>query len=588
MKHLFIASVLVAVCLTTGCSTGIKVTKVNDDKPKAGNPWNLGMTTFKVTITRQVIKCMPELEGKMDVMATPEIVLDRAQRYVLKSDGWWATSDIGSELSPSGISTALNAQSADATAAVLTNVVGTAANLALRGAAAGPGGSTKNRCKDDVAQKVDALYGATPLKDQVEAATATVEQTSAALLLAVQKSKYDKTLRPKVVASLQDQENARKALAKLEQTYVAALAGTTDVQTLRWPEHSTELHTAQALAPSHALYDKWVTSHLVSTDDFNKRFSVHLALSDSTTGNVWIKPTLSTDVDTKTGVPVRMAKTAQLMACFNGTCDEQETALANIKKAKERVSELEAKPATAKEIKDAKDYLALLQSQFRQNVAQVFSVLQLGQFYIVPVAGNNFRSQQAVIKMDANGLPSSIQVVEKSAAAQVLSGAALEVSEKLASLPAKLRAAELDKTNVQVNQSRADATLAGVGFANDTAAIQAQVARANAQNDLSTALSRTDNQGETASLLSQAELWNAKAELAQAQARGGQATATASMVAQTQFLNAQDSLRVALAGSAVSDRTSLLLAQTALVKAQAAHANALVARRTAEAEAAAP
>lgn len=90
------------------------------------------MTTFKVTVTRQVIKCKPQLEGKIDVLATPEIVLDRDQRYVLKSEGWWATSDIGSELSPAGISTGLNAQSADATAAVLTNVVGTAANFALR------------------------------------------------------------------------------------------------------------------------------------------------------------------------------------------------------------------------------------------------------------------------------------------------------------------------------------------------------------------------------------------------------------------------------------------------------------------------
>lgn len=546
------------------------------------------MTTFKVTITRQVIKCTPELEGKIDVLATPEIVLDRDQRYVLKSEGWWATSDIGSELSPAGISTSLNAQSADASAAVLTNVVGTAANLALRGATGGAAGAATNRCKDDVATKVDALYGNSPLKDRVEAATATVEQKSAALLLAVQQAKYDKSVRPKVVTALQDQEDARKALAELERDYAAALAGTTDVQTVRWPERSTEVHTSTAFVPSRALYDKWVLSNSVSTDDFKKRFSVHLALSNSTTGNVYVKPTLSTNVDLKTGVPVRMAKTAQLLACFNGTCDQQEKALANIQEAKESVAKLRAESATDKEIKNAEGHVALLQSQFRPNVGQVFNVLQLGQFYVVPVAGGNFRSQQAVIKMDANGLPSSIQVVERSAAAQVLSGAALDVSEKLASLPGKLRAAELDKTNAQINQSKADATLAGVGFANDTATIQAQLARANAQNDLATALSRTDSQGEAASLLSQAQLWNAKYELALAQARGGQATATAGMVAQTQFLNAQDSLRVALAGSEVSDRTSLLQAQTALVNAQATHAKALVARRTAEAEAVAP
>lgn len=301
----------------------------------------------------------------------------------------------------------MNAQSADATAAVLTNMVGTVANIVLRGAAGGTSdGVVLNRCKDEVAKEVDALYGKTPLKDQVKAATATVEQSSAALLLAVQQAKYDKTLRPKVVAALQAQENARKALAVLEQAYAAALTGTTDVETVRWPERSTELHTSQALAPSPALYENWAKS--VSSDDFSNLFSVHLALSNSTAGNVWIKPTLSTNVDLKTGVPVRMAKTAQFLACFNGTCDQQEMRLKKIEQAKALVAELEAKPASAEEITDAKGHLELLQSQFHPNVAHVFSVLQLGQFYIVPVAGGNFRSQKAVIKMDANGLPSSI------------------------------------------------------------------------------------------------------------------------------------------------------------------------------------
>lgn len=178
--------------------------------------------------------------------------------------------------------------------------------------------------------------------------------------------------------------------------------------------------------------------------------------------------------------------------------------------------------------------------------------------------------------------------MEQSTAAEVLSGAALDVSDKLAGLPAKLRAAELDKTNAQVSQSGADATLASVGMANDTAAIQAQIARSNAQNDLAMALWRTDSQGETASLLSQAQLWNAKAELALAQARGGYVTSTASMIAQTQFLNAQDSLRLVLAGATVSDQTSVLQAHTALVNAQATQAKALVARRVAEADAATP
>ncbi|MEJ7807395.1 MAG: hypothetical protein WKG03_15910, partial [Telluria sp.] len=340
-------------------------------------------------------------------------------------------------------------------------------------------------------------------------------------------------------------------------------------------------------AASKELLAKWARS--VDSTDFDKQFSVHLALSDSTTGKDWVAPHLNRPVDIKVGVPVRMARAGQLLACVNGRCDGAQERKKLIDEEVAKLASLKKQAGTENSIKESEDQIKGLMLEKDPVVKSYrFNILQLGQFYIVPVTGGNFRSQQAIIKMDAGGLPTSIQVSEKVAVASAISGAAKDAANQVATVPGKIRTAELEKTTAKLNQSKAEAALASAGLVNETAAVQAQLARANAQNDLIAALSRADNQSETTSLLSQAQLWNAKADLAVAQMRSGDAMATSGLMAHTNFLNAQDALRVAMAKDTVSDQTSLLGAQTILTNAQAAHARAIAARRIAEAEAALP
>ena len=73
---------LIALVLTTtvgGCA-GIDITHVAPDSTAlTGAPWNLSMTQFKITITRQITGCTGKLEGSVAVTATPAKVLDDQQ-----------------------------------------------------------------------------------------------------------------------------------------------------------------------------------------------------------------------------------------------------------------------------------------------------------------------------------------------------------------------------------------------------------------------------------------------------------------------------------------------------------------------------
>ena len=101
----WMVSVALILCCT-GCATGIRVVHLgSSDLPPPGVPWNLAMTQFNVAITRHVTGCVGELKGTVEVTITPTKVLDDEQRYALYADGWWATSDITSNLAADGTST---------------------------------------------------------------------------------------------------------------------------------------------------------------------------------------------------------------------------------------------------------------------------------------------------------------------------------------------------------------------------------------------------------------------------------------------------------------------------------------------------
>lgn len=579
---------------------------MSDHSPQTGNPWNLAMTRFKIAITRQVTRCVGAFEGKVDVMATPEIVLDDDHRYVLRSNGWWATSDIKSELAASGISTGLNAGSVDRTAAVLSKVTGTFANIALT-AAGGAAPEDENKvkadnadkvgkavyCTEDVAEQVALLYPpvsereprrsrAVPLAQQVQQKTTALASATSALELARRQARFDKALRAAVVGALRTQANAQHDLEQVQAKLDTATAKTSHVETVYWPNRSGEVATGTPYRPSPALRKLWVNQS-VKEDNFETEFAVYFALSEMNDGDRWSKPSMAGVADLSQGVPVRMARMGQLLACARSPCTGNAAA---VEAAESELATLKKKRASGAVIEQAEIDLASLRQQSTPRMkAHVANILQMGQVYMVPVRGGIFRSQQAAVAMDGSGLPTSIQVAEKNSVMEELANAGSETSKQLAALPAQLRKARLDKTNARIDQSTADAELASVGPVNETAALAVQQALATARTDLATALASARNSDERASVLAQSQLLDARADLALAELRNGDALSTAGIKARVDLLSAQDALQLGSATSAVADQTSLLTVQTTLLNAQAAQARALTERRAAEAEA---
>jgi hypothetical protein len=123
---------LVIAVASAACATGIRVSHVTSTiTTQRGNPWNLAMTQFNVSITRHIVACGAEIKGKVEVLPTPVVAVDDAHRYVLESSGRWGTSDITSKLAANGVSTGLNAESTDMTGTVISNIIGTAATVAV-------------------------------------------------------------------------------------------------------------------------------------------------------------------------------------------------------------------------------------------------------------------------------------------------------------------------------------------------------------------------------------------------------------------------------------------------------------------------
>ena len=88
MKRVLSVLALAAITLLSACASGIVVTRLGANEPTAtGNPWNLGMTQFRITITRHIVECGNEIKGGVEILASPAIVLDEQQRYVLVSNG---------------------------------------------------------------------------------------------------------------------------------------------------------------------------------------------------------------------------------------------------------------------------------------------------------------------------------------------------------------------------------------------------------------------------------------------------------------------------------------------------------------------
>lgn len=508
-----------------GCATGINVTKVPEDAVSVtGVPWNLSMTQFTVSITRQVTKCGETMEGSVQTTITPIRVPDAQQRYALESNGWFATSDITSTLAADGTSTGLNASSADQTATVISNTLGTIAQVAIIAAAGAPPNPITKKVEVCDKKVVDALADMNPpgkpkLKEQVDSDTNELTLATAHVTALTAQAQVDKSFKSELAKAIGAQTKAQDRLNEDQKRLTKDLKVTSDTQVVSWPLKAEQFVTEKPFSLDFKTFGDWAPH---GDGAARVQFDVYMKLyaQDPKTGS-WSSPNTLPTGDVSVGVPVRLARMGRLLVCAKNKCPD------------------------------------ILNADWAQADGQKSAdqpVLQLGPIYNVPVSGGTFKSEGAVIALDANGLPTSIQITEKVAAAAGATSALKDAASQAAALPGQIAAAKLSATQAQTAQINADAALA-------LAPLQSQTGQANAQSALATALANAASAGQTAPLVAQAALNTATAN---------QLTTLATLVAAQ--ANAQD-----------LDQTSALAAQTTLLNAQAALLNAKAALAKAQA-----
>ncbi|VWX54423.1 hypothetical protein [Novosphingobium sp. 9U] len=548
--------------LATGCASSIKVSHLDTSiSPTKGVPWNLAMTQYSITITREIKSCDNALNGSVTVAATAGKTLDRDQQYALYSSGVWATSDITSTLAADGTSTGLNAHSEDQTGQVIANIATTIAKGAISMGAA-PG--VHFTCSDKVQKALDALHpvGKDELSDVVDKETADVAAATTVvtqLTTALGSDKANKAPLLKAYTAL----NAKQALLTTDQARLAAFTKlVTHVQKVDWPPKGDVAQTTAPFKLPQDVLDKWITwvvpaGQKPGTVD-TAAFDVHLAIYARADDGGWAVPTVApATADTEVGVPVRLPRVGRVVACTVKACD-----------------------ATLPVGWTPTDEAKLV-------IAPDVAVLQLGRLYTVPCAGGTFKSEACVIAIDANGIPTSAQVSEKVAAAAAATGSLASVATTAADLPGQIAAARLARTKAQADQLTAENTLAaaraGAPTAAETAAANAQLAYINAMNGVTAAQAAAPTAQATAQANAQLSYLTAANNLATAQANAQTAGPAGQAAAQTALTNQQTAQASAEALAGVTPQISALTAQTSLLNAQAAQINAQVALNKAQA-----
>lgn len=521
------ATVSFVAVLLGGCSPNITLQRLDraGTNPK-GVPWNLAMTQYTLTITRQVTGCTGNLNGNVTISATVGKARDPIQQYVLSSDGFWSTADLTSTLAADGTSTGLNAHSEDATGTVISNLVSLAAT-----AASGIKGekiATDNiSCEPAV---YDALRPDIGLKfqqsvvdkDNAEINAATEKVTELTTLL--QAGSTDK----KTLAAAVSDLTVKQSKLSADQTILSKTTKLlTDTQTVVWPLDSAAVSTKEPFQLPTSALTKWVNWRGKDGDkpapppaDLNiAGFNVWLALYLPDGAGGWKQPSAeSSAIDSKSGVPVRVARVGRLIACTGkAACDEA---------------------LNASWVPDPTHSVVVHPDQ---------PVLQLGQWYVLPIAGGRFKSEGVAVSMDSTGNPTSMEIYEKTAVVAAAATAASQAATQIAAIPVQIAAAKLARTQADTNQI-------------------------NAENALATAKANQLVAVPTATALAQAGLATAQANLATAKANANAAGPTGAMA----LITAQNNLAVAEANAGILPQVNALTAQSTLINAQANEINAQV------------
>lgn len=455
MKARVAASGLIAL-LCSGCfGAGIDVVRY-DGTPKTmtGVPWNLGLTSFKVTITRRVTGCGDQLNGTVEATVEPATLrIDPDQMFMLSSDAWISKSTIKGTYGADGVSTGLNTTSDGQAGLVLSNVVGAIATITpMLAAAAGPG----EACHLDVvkaletleAQPLDADGKPTPkLADLVKSQgsalarlTTTVTHLSAqATALGAAATDGDRRALRDAIKAMTDMT---VTLAENEAKLDAALKVITHVTTVEWPNVGSGLSTKTPFGLDPTFFTtKWAT--VQRPEESIRRFDVYLdlRLKDATVPGGGRQSA----IDVRRGVPLRFAQTGVVRVCVALTCDNAATKV---------IKSFEA------------------------------PVLQLGRVVTVPVSGGAWRSTTAGVVMTA-GNPTTIEIGNAVSLGESVTGFSARTATTAAGLPAAINAAELARTQARTNQQLAEnallAAMAQSATAAELAPLQAETALTTAR-----------------------------------------------------------------------------------------------------------
>ncbi len=460
-----------AVLLCAGCTTSLKVTRVDPDKPETriGAPYPLMFSRYEVLITRQITECASKLKisTKADIKSV-EGAPDPEQVFVIDPNSLASplkTSEVNLEYFPNGAVSTLNAVAEDRSAQIISNAVGSLAKVisivAMAGAA--PNVTAPPACSPAVLTALKFAKSQTPIvkaaKTVVDAATEEIvglnkkisqmnsnvdERTKTAL------SKASDAL---TVAQM-DLDNKQAALEK-------ALKIITYTETYYWPEHGSQASGVKDLDP--AVFKRWGPDGGLDDDRrARKSFAIFFNLTAvgaagaGTTARDLTKPDV---VDPKHGIPYRQPALGKLSICLGRDCTPDNLPIAE----------------------------------------QIGPVLQLGYVYYLPCESRAFSSVACKFSMADSGFVKSMGSAQKAATAEGLSGSLKDTATQLGSLQDSLSSSKTKKLEAQ------------------TAALKAQADYAAAAAALQPDPTKSDVE-ETAILKANTELLDAKRALLEAQA----------------------------------------------------------------------